>query len=73
MELWKKLGFPVCLHYSLINITSHWIGYYLVCSHVSLLLISVDCAYGAGLIDVRGQEKVPAKRSLSWLQGELHQ
>ena len=23
--LWKKVGFPVCLHYSLINITSHWI------------------------------------------------
>ena len=24
-RLWKKLGFPVCLHYSLINGTIHWI------------------------------------------------
>ena len=23
--LWKKLEFPLCLHYSLINRTSHWI------------------------------------------------
>ena len=23
--LWKKLRFPLCLHYSLINRTSHWI------------------------------------------------
>jgi len=30
-----------------------------------LLLIRVDCVYVSGLIDVRGQEKVLAKRSLS--------
>ena len=62
--LWKKLGFPVCLHYSLINRTSHWI-LVSVFSCKLAILIRVDCVYVSELVDVRGQEKVPAKRSLS--------
>ena len=58
--LWKKCGFPVCLHYSLINRTSHWI----LVSMFSCKL-AINKSRLCGLIDVRDQEKVLAKCSLS--------